>query len=69
MSATQIMGQFFAFMSGPFGVAIIGICLVYAFLRLAAEHRLHYFVFAAIGGVGFFSVAWFMSTYFGASPG
>jgi hypothetical protein len=69
VSADQIIVQFFTFMSGRFGAAIIAITLLVAFLRMSAEHRTHYFGYAVLGGVGFFSVAWFMATFYGASVG
>jgi hypothetical protein len=61
MSAITIAQGFITFMSGPFGVAIIGIALILAFIYMAFEHHLRHFGWALVGGGGFYSVSWIMA--------
>ena len=70
MSLIQIFQTIFASLSGPLGAALIGCILVVGFIRVAAEHRLHYIVYGGMGGAGVFTVAWIMSTMMGVpAPG
>lgn len=52
----------FAMLSGPIGIALVGIFLIKGIFSSMREHRLAPVENAIIGGGAFYAVAWIMST-------
>lgn len=69
MTAMTIMTAFFTFFSGPFGAAIIALCVLIALFQMGAERRASHLAMPLLAGVGFFSIAWIFSNFFGATIG
>lgn len=59
----------FTALTGPIGIALVGIFLVKGIMQSIQEHRLLPAEIAIVGGGAFYSVAWIVSTWLQAGGG
>ncbi len=59
----------FTLLSGPLGIAVIGILLVWGIFETIMHRRAGPVMWAIIGGGAFYAIAWIMATVLGGAGG
>jgi hypothetical protein len=59
---TAFFQGLFTLLSGPMGIAIVGVLLVYGLLEAIGHRSMRPIVWPLFGGAAFYAVSWIMST-------